>query len=340
MPSPHRPSLPWFLMFIFIGFSSLAFLSACQHSGAVPELTIPSQTAGVEQTAALVVPTVELLPSESPILQQTAPSDTAVPGWVTVVMSTSTGLPVDAVESTGQISPTPPRPNKPTPSPTPPFANLRIQKPGPYSKVTSPIQLKAIINPGEDKRVYIDLIGEDGRVITSQWIDFTHSNERWVYVTPDIPFEIGSLAETARLVLYTLDRFSRTVYQTSVDLILLQMGDSEINVPLVEQEPYMISIPWEGATVRGGVMTVEGQVRLVNDQPLIIELFDEQGNLVGSAEAQIDQPNELQPYVPFTMYVPYSVPHWTPVRLTARQTSATRIPGTVWLSSVKIYLEP
>ncbi len=102
----------------------------------------------------------------------------------------------------------------------------------------------------------------------------------------------------------------------------------------------MISKPWEGATVRGGVMTVEGQVRLVNDQPLIIEMFDEQGNLVGSAEAQIAQPDELQPYVPFTMYVPYSVAHWTPVRLTARQTSATRIPGTVWLSSVKIYLEP
>ena len=184
------------------------------------------------------------------------------------------------------------------------------------------------------------MIGEDGRLITSQFIDFTHSNERYVYITSEIAFEIGSLAETARLVLYTLDRFGRTIYQTSVDLILLQMGSSDINQPVIEMEPYMISKPWEGATVRGGVMTVEGQVRLVNDQPLIIELFDEQGNLVGSAEAQLEQPNELQAYVPFTMYVPYSVTKWTPVRLTARQMSATRIPGTVWLSSVKLYLEP
>lgn len=87
-------------------------------------------------------------------------------------------------------------------------------------------------------------------------------------------------------------------------------------------------------------MEVDGLARLVNDQPLIIELIDEEGNLVGSAEVEIAQPSALQPYVPFIAEVPYSVSQWTRVRFVARQESATRIPGTVWLTSVLIYLEP
>jgi len=197
-----------------------------------------------------------------------------------------------------------------------------------------------VVNPGDDKMVYLDLIGEDGRVITSEIYNFSQSNNYWNYTVQEIPFEINSLAETARLVLYTLDRFNRIIYQVSVDIILLQFGDESINVPSVVDEPYIIRRPWEGATVRGGVMEVEGLVRLVNDQPLIIELIDEESHIVGSGTFDIAQPSAQQPYVPFVVEVPYSVADWTKVRMVVRQESATRIPGTVWLSSVLIYLEP
>ncbi|NJD61026.1 MAG: hypothetical protein FIA98_16655 [Anaerolineae bacterium] len=335
MPSPHRLS-PFRVCLLYLSASAmLLLLTGCQQE--VAETPLATVTVQALPTTSTPSTSAVLLPSDSPLPPE--PTSTVAPdsSWVTVVIP-SPEAEVETVNVTPENTPVPWR--KPTPTPTPPFASLRIQKPGPYSKVTSPIPLRAVINPGDDKQVYIDLIGEDGRLITSTQLDFSHSTMGWVYTTADIPFEIQEVAETARLVLYTLDRYDRTIYQASVDLILIRLGDSDFNVSVVEQEPFIIRKPWEGATVRGGVLEVSGLVRPVNDQPLIIELFDEQGNLVGSAETPVNQPNDLMSHVPFRAYVPYTVTGWTPVRLTAHQTSATRIAGTVWLSSMLIYLQP
>jgi hypothetical protein len=320
-------------------------LAGCRQSAQISTpLQLPSATESIATAPDLPSPTVLILPSDTPVPTELPTETPTQEPWVTVFIPSVTDELSGPSDGSGEDSliptPTPTITRRPTPSPPPPSARLTIQKPGPYSKVVSPIPLRAVINPGDDKQVYVDLIGEDGRVITSQRLDYTRSTDYYIYTTAVIPFEISSLAETARLVLYTLDRFNRTIYTASVDLILLQIGENQINVPEVEKEPYVIRNPWEGGTVRGGMMTVDGMARLVNDQPLIIEIIDEQGNLLGSGEADIPQPNTLQLHVPFTVFVPYNISRWTPARLVARQESATRIPGTVWLTSVMIYLEP
>lgn len=296
----------------------------------MPTLIQPSATHTVP-----FLPTAEITPTAT---------ETRMPAWVTVVAPTAeldgSGTPDPAGEGAGTAAADPSGLRYPTSTPPPPSAQLTIQRPGPYSKVVSPITLRAVVHPGDDKLVYLDLIGEDGRIISSQNYNFSLATDYWIYTIQEIPFTIAAYSEAARLVLHTVDRFNRTICQASVDLILLQWGDEAINTPLIENEPYMIRKPWEGGTVRGGVMEVEGLIRPVNDRPLIIEIIDEQGNIVGSAEAEVEQPSDLQPYVPFKALVPYSVSKWTRVRFTVRQESATRIPGTVWLSSFLMYVEP
>lgn len=323
--------------------TSLLLLTGCAKPTEMPTTT-PVPSATLRPIASITPrPTQTQLPSMTPTLLPTA-TETPPPAWVTIMLTPETGdtsgTPDPNEQGEGTVDATSSRTRFPTSTPPPPSAILTIQKPGPYSKVVSPIELRVIVHPGDDKLVYLDLIGEDGRVINSQNYNFSASTNYWIYTVQKIPFEIQSFAESARLVLYTRDQYNRIIYQVSVDLILLQFGDDSINIPVVVDEPYIIRKPWEGGTVRGGVMEVDGLARLVNDQPLIIELIDEEGNLVGSAEVEIAQPSALQPYVPFIAEVPYSVSQWTRVRFVARQESATRIPGTVWLTSVLIYLEP
>ncbi len=87
-------------------------------------------------------------------------------------------------------------------------------------------------------------------------------------------------------------------------------------------------------------MRVIGLARLVNDQPLIFDLVDEQRRLVGSATLEHSQPYGDLSHVPYEVFIPYRVEGDTGVRLIIRQESATRIPGTVWLSSRLLTLQP
>ncbi|MDT8898593.1 hypothetical protein QYE77_09955 [Thermanaerothrix sp. 4228-RoL] len=225
-----------------------------------------------------------------------------------------------------------------TPTPPPPF--MRINRPGPYSKLISPIQVEALISPGEDGFVYVDLIGADGRYLVRQALDFRAYRERRFYIAPEIPFEIEEPAELARLVLSTRDRFGRTIYLCSTDVVLQQLGRNALEAPWVDLEPFLVRSPREGETVRGGVLVVRGVVRPLTSRPILIELIAPDGSVVGSAEVTPGMPYGDLSHVPFEAYVPYTVSGPTEVRLTLRQESDSRIPGTVALNSWLITLEP
>ncbi|HMD89246.1 MAG TPA: hypothetical protein VKF38_08785, partial [Anaerolineaceae bacterium] len=90
----------------------------------------------------------------------------------------------------------------------------------------------------------------------------------------------------------------------------------------------------------GGTLVVTGLVNPVNNSPVIIELIDEQSNVVGSVKIVIPPPSGDLSHTPFSVGVPYTVDGPTDVRLTMRQESTGRIPGTVELFSEEITLDP
>jgi hypothetical protein len=227
-----------------------------------------------------------------------------------------------------------------TPTPTPPFAVLRIAKPGSLSKVISTIKTEMFVKPGDDGRVHLDLIGEDGRYITRQLLEYQRYLGKNIGIAPQIPFEISGVAETSRLAVTTYDKYNRRIALTSVDLVLLSIGENELNLPGDGLEPYLIRAPEQGDIITGGTVYVQGLAHPVNTNPMIIELIDQDGTTVGTKTIKVPAPSGDLSHTPFVIDIPYQISDITPVRLTVRQESDGRIPGTIALWSEEIVLAP
>lgn len=294
-------------------------------------------------------PTPTALPSESPT-PTLSPSATltASPSKTPKVETTDTATPGPSPTATRRPTNTrtPTRTRRPTntptitPTPTPPGAALRIQRPGLFSKVSSPFWVEALIRPGDDGWVRLELVGEDGRTISEQKLDFRKNLGKRFWISPRIEFSIAAAAETGRLELSTRDRFGRLMELSSVDLILLKAGNDEITPPVIYWEPYLVRYPVDETVFKGGTVIVIGLARPVNANPVIFELIDENGEVVGSSQLVIPPPAGDLSHTPYQVGIPYKVGQSTPVRLTIRQESDGRIAGTVALWSMKLVLEP
>lgn len=155
-----------------------------------------------------------------------------------------------------------------------------------------------------------------------------------------VDFNISAAVETARLSVWVNDRFGRLMDLASVDLLLMSMGDNEINPPAYSDAPYLIRYPEQNQTIKGGILLLQGLANPVNESPLIIELVTEDGNIVGSNTISVAAPSGDLSHTPFILDIPYTVNAIAPVRLTIRQESTGRIPGTVALSSMTLVIEP
>lgn len=325
--------------------------------------TIASQTPAPTQSATptVIAPVVETAPGEI-ILIVESETPAALPGLTASRTPTKTGSPIPPeeqiatllVEWDGTATPgpaptrtrtstrTPTRTLTPTitPTPTPPYGQLRIARPGHLSKVTSPLRTEMFVKPGDDGQVHIDLIGENGRFITRQLLNYTQYLNRNIGITPEISFEIAAVAETARLSVSTQDKFGRIIALTSLDLILLSIGEDEINLPVYQQEPYIVREPKPEAVITGGMLRISALARPVNSTALIIELIAENGQVIAQASTTVEPPSGDLSHTPFSLQIPYTVTDITPARLTLRQESANRITGTVALYSLLVTLAP
>ncbi len=327
-------------LMVFSGCNSASLLDFMATETLPPTISIPSLAVPATPTplptladTPSVSPSPPEVPTQSPTLAP-SPTETATPGPSLTPSRTAT------ITRTATLTRTPTSTPTITPTPTPPLAVLRIHRPGLFSKVTSPFRAEVMVAPGDNGWVQLDLLGEDGRHIVAEQMDYRNSTGRHFWISPMVQFSITAAAETSRLVISTHDLFGRTVTLSSVDLILLAVGENEINPAVGDQEPYLVRSPRPEQVVQGGTLTVSGLARPVNDQPLILELIDEYRAVVGSAQIQVPPPSGDLSHTPFQVDIPYSVGITTPVRLTLRQESAGRIPGTVSLSSMLLVLEP
>lgn len=227
-----------------------------------------------------------------------------------------------------------------TPTPQPLPAVMFIKKPGQYSKVKSPLVISANASPGADGLVWVELIGEDGRNLFQTRLNFTKYAGLSISIAPEITFELQAPAELARLVISTRDSYGRISALTSTDIILIQMGDDQIYPAGYAREPYIVRSPLQGQVISGGMLQVSALARPVNDNPLILELIDEKGTVIGSTSLDLVFPTGNLSHTPFDVTLPYSVSQSTKARLVLRQESTGRIPGTVALSSLELTLQP
>lgn len=339
----------WVLFLLMI-----AALAACARPAALlpvqgtltSSVTISPTTQATPDGAAtntLVVPST-YTPEPPTETAQALPSETPTQTLTPTIDDTQLVETIFAPTATKGPPPTRTRPPTATPTitptPTPPRARLMITRPGLLSKILSPYQMEAMVTRGKDGVVYVDLIGEDNRIITSRPLDYRSSLYQRFWIAPELGFEISGVAETARLVLSTKDEFGRLMELSSVDLVLLSLGSNETTPSQIDSEPYLIRYPEEDSLVSGGIMWVSGLAKPVNTNPLIVELIDEQGNVVAANRILVPYPTGDLSHTPFGVELEFSVSEITGVRLTIRQESNTRINGTVALSSMPLFIGP
>jgi hypothetical protein len=264
---------------------------------------------------------------------------TAIAQTAAVLNATAFALTPSATSTATALPPTrtriPTSTYTPTPIPPAPKARLFILAPGPMSLLASPLQLRLYLVPGETNKVQASLFGEDGRLI---W----HDGPVTVQDVPppglelflETPFDIR-VAELGRLEVSTKDKAGRLETLTSMHLTLLPMGLSQINPPDPPFERAAIYSPAPEASVSGGILSVEGAMWPVNDQPVILELQDESGKPLMTRQLSLVG----NTYIPFSTTLPYKVSKPTSARLSIRQADP-RFNAIAYLYSVLVTLNP
>ncbi|PWH18390.1 MAG: hypothetical protein DDG59_06355 [Anaerolineae bacterium] len=218
-------------------------------------------------------------------------------------------------------------------------ALIQINRPGPYSKVVSPISLQAVLKPGKGKQVQIELFGEDRRVLVRLiqpivWID----QSGFARLYKDIPFEIPGVAEAAWLTLSVTDDLGRVTAVNSTPLILLSIGESDI-IPAVDfRTPILIQQPRPNALIQGKKVIASGLVRSGGDTYLMIQLWDPTGKVLGQRVTNT-QPAEELGFSSFNTEVPYTITEPTPALLVVWQ-GVGSLSNILYLSSVEVLLSP
>jgi len=217
-------------------------------------------------------------------------------------------------------------------------AEIEITVPGALSKVTSPFPLRALLVPGHEGRVTVELLGEDGRILTRQIITLNPDLGRKAGLVIDVAFEIPGEAELGRLVISRADEFGRTTALSSIELILLSSGDPDLNVVVDRLASIIIENPLEGALIQGGRLIVSGLARPAVRAGLVAEIITEKGAII--SQRVFDVPAALPGvYLPFIVEIPYSVTEPTWVLLIVRE-RGERLPGITYLISTEILLSP
>ena len=357
---PHQTKLSKIIIILLSSFLLTILFSSCKvqvpdfnHWFVDPTISPTTTTFPISSITPTITSSHTMVPSES---ATTSPTDTVTvtpePTFTnTLDISLTASLSPTITETpTRTLIPTrtrfptlTPRPSR-TPTltltPVPPLAYFRITNLGPFSFVTSPIKPEAIVSPGEDGLITVELIGEDGRTITRENINYSNFMGRRFGIAPAIDFSLDLVSEYGRLMISSKDRYERMIALTSVDLILLKLGSNKISNPKDLSEPFLIREPDPEDAIQGGMIIVEGLARILSTKPIIFECIDPAGNIICSAEVEVEAPNQILSHIPFQAYIPYTVKESTNVRFSFYQESSSRLPGIIYLNSFEITLEP
>ncbi len=307
----YKPSKPdrslrpiRFFNLIFILF----FLTGCSLPGTRPPTPFPE---GYLPT--VVALTAAALPSRTPL----APTFTATP------------------PPTSSSTPSPTATFPPTSAPSLPLPAIRVLSPGEMSKIVSPIILKSYIRPGADGEISVELLGEDGRLLARD-LFYRHTVlVEGAYVKLEIPFETRATAEIGRLQISTKDKFGRPQEIFSLRLLLLSVGENNLNPNSTAYPRAVFFYPEAEEEIFGGFLPIIGEIQAYNDNPVILELVDEEGKTLGLRTLSLTAGNRER----FETSITYEVDEQVSARLIIRQADEG-FEGRVYLHSQIVILNP
>lgn len=331
---------PFTYLFAIIALATA--LSACTMQSFQPApTTIPT-----EQLPTIIALTVQAAPQST---HEPSPTLVQVQTELEAATPTVRGIRTRTLTPTTLPSPTPTHTSTATASPTPtitptitdtprpeiPLSVIRINRPAPLSRVASPLEVRAVLPPGAGGIFRVELLGEDGRLLARQVLNYQGLR---INLSIDLPFEIAAAAETGRLQIFINDVFGRITALSSTEVLLLSIGRSEYHPAGDQRDRILILQPVPEDLISGGVLTVFGKARPNEDEPLLVELVAENGAVVGQRLVAV-RPETGEDYGTFEGEIPYTISVPTAVRLTIYE-RRDRIPGYTHVTSLEILLNP
>ncbi len=238
-------------------------------------------------------------------------------------------------QTSTSIPPTPAPSETPTAPPGFTLAAIQINKPGPGSKIASPLEVQILAVAGDSKKIDVSLFGEDGRLL-ADIIRPVEGQPIGDFLSLKVPFEIRAAAEVGVIQVSTKDTLGRLQSLSSVRVLLLSSGASQIN-PAGNAIYERVTLPdlRPNADVSGGVLSVQGQYIPYNQQQVILELITDAGLLMSSRVLNVQN---LDPQNIDTT-LPYKVSSPTQARLFIHQEDNV-LKGPVYIYSQEITLNP
>ncbi len=236
------------------------------------------------------------------------------------------------------IPPTPAPTITPTPAPGFSLAAIQINKPGPDSRIVSPMEVQLIAVASDSKKVEVSLFGENGGPALSTYIIPVSGHPTGDYITLKIPFQIRPAAgEFGFLQVSTNDKFGRTQSLSTVRVLLLSSGASQINPAgnaIYERVSLFNLTP--KSVVSGGVLVVDGQITPYNHKPVILELYSVDGTSLNN-RILFSHPNLGTQE--FSTTIPYKISQPTQARIFIHQADDV-MNGPAYVFSQAITLNP
>ncbi len=220
-----------------------------------------------------------------------------------------------------------------------PLSTITLFNPGNLSRVTSPFKVVAEIPKSLENRAYVELFGEDGRLIDREMIyNFGLSGFYDLTISAEMEFETKAVAETGLLRITLLDDYGNPLSINSVKLILLRDGNTEIAGYGDLRENLIIQQPQEGFESANSNLFVSGYIRTQDLESLSIKIVNEQGEVLRASEAVIlETTNSL--YSLFLGSIDYFVESPLEVQLVV-ESKSLRFSEIIYLSSIQMLLEP
>ena len=194
-----------------------------------------------------------------------------------------------------------------------------LLSPGNHSVVTTPINVRALVHPGDGGLVRVKLVDQQQNLLARQVLRINAPTLDAVEFATELAFEIPVERTTAFLTVVTQDHVNRPIAIRSVPITLQSSGEMRIEPQLIADPWLEINQPKPGAVINDSPIIVTGMVRPINERPVIFELITERGSVIVTRQLAVETTGEL---MAFEIPLPYSPSlRIRDIRLTIRQSS-------------------
>lgn len=269
------------------------------------------------------------------------PTAAPVPAQATTESVAPTDAPTSMPPAATAIPPSPTIEATPTTAATQagaPEEVILILQPGPGSRVTSPLRVAGIADPTFEQALVVRLVLDDGSLFALEPAQIQSELGTRGPFEVELPFTVGEQRAALLQVYSSSARDGGLTHLSSVGLRLAPGGAPDIRPAQPGPEHLQIRQPALRDRISGGIAHVQGFGLASFEGTLLVQVYDAEGNQVGSQPIIVQAPDMGVPG-PFVADVAYVVTAEGPGRIVVVDPLPV-FDGLGHLASVEVELAP